>query len=542
MALRRKQRRHPPQAPIGRLDYPPSGTEFEGALVLSGWVAFESGPTARVEAWLGDAPLGRARLALPRADVAAVSAAPDAAVAGFELRAGRDALPALLGEATLRVVATSIAGERCELEPVPVTLAEAPAAKAAPVAPLHSVAAPGKSTGGRRVLVFTNVLRHGGASLFLLDLLREGRRQGRIDPTVVSTADGDLRGELETLGVAVHIASPSAMDDLVPYLDRAEELAAWAAPGDFELILVNTTSGHTAIGGAVAARLGLPAAWTIHESFELAELWDGLGADVRARAEADLGGAALAIFEADATREMYRGVLDEGRCVTLPYGLDREPIERFRADFQPAKARAEAGIPAGADLILCVGTVEPRKAQVPLALAFEQVAEEFPDAHLAFVGVDSGLASRALAERIEASPVHERIHLIGVTGQVQPWYGIADIFVSASDIESLPRSVLEAMAWETPVLATAVFGLSELIVDGESGWLCEERDVEQLALGLRRALGASAAERARIGAAGRGLVESRHALDDYAGQVADLLDEVVGASPTGGRLSTMPRP
>jgi glycosyltransferase involved in cell wall biosynthesis len=179
---------------------------------------------------------------------------------------------------------------------------------------------------------------------------------------------------------------------------------------------------------------------------------------------------------------------------------------------------------------------------VPLALAFEQVAEEFPDAHLAFVGVDSGLASRALAERIEASPVHERIHLIGVTGQVQPWYGIADIFVSASDIESLPRSVLEAMAWETPVLATAVFGLAELIVDGESGWLCEERDVEQLALGLRRALGASAAERARIGAAGRGLVESRHALDDYAGQVADLLDEVVGASPTGGRLSTMPRP
>ena len=65
---------------------------------------------------------------------------------------------------------------------------------------------------------------------------------------------------------------------------------------------------------------------------------------------------------------------------------------------------------------------------------------------------------------------------------------MSDLLVCASDVESLPRTVLEAMAWELPVLATAVYGLPELIDDGETGWLCAPRDVDALADGLRRAL------------------------------------------------------
>jgi len=437
------------------------------------------------------------------------------------------------------VAATSLAGERFEFDPVPIVVAEPPSPSPSPA--VRPVATPTPGTGrSPRLLAFTNVLSHGGASLYLFDLLREARRQGRIEPTVVSAVDGPLRGELEALGVEVHIASPSSLESLVAHLDRVEELAAWAAPGEFDLVLVNTTSGHTVIGAALAARLGLPAVWTIHESFELEELWGGLGADVRAHSEAMLAAAALAIFEADGTRQMYRRVLDQRRCRTVPYGLDPAPIDRFRASFDRAGARAEEGIPADADLLLCVGTVEPRKAQIPLALAFEQVVERFPDAHLAIVGVGSRQASPALVERVKASAWSERFHLVGITDQVQRWFGMADLFVCASDVESLPRSVLEAMAWETPVLATSVFGLPELIADGQTGWLCEDRDVAALAAGLERALDADPAERRRIGAASRRLVESRHALDGYARAVSDLLDGVLDGGRTGDGLSTMP--
>ena len=83
------------------------------------------------------------------------------------------------------------------------------------------------------------------------------------------------------------------------------------------------------------------------------------------------------------------------------------------------------------------------------------------------------------------------------------------------------------MAWEKPVLATRVFGLPELIDDGETGWLCEPSDTMAAAAALDRALTSKAEERRQIGRAARGLVERRHSLPKYANQVAKLLDEVV---------------
>ena len=67
-----------------------------------------------------------------------------------------------------------------------------------------------------------------------------------------------------------------------------------------------------------------------------------------------------------------------------------------------------------------------------------------------------------------------------------PWHFAADVFVCASDIESLPRSILEAMAFSTPIISTDPFGIPELIVDGETGYLCRTRDVGALREMLER--------------------------------------------------------
>jgi glycosyltransferase involved in cell wall biosynthesis len=125
------------------------------------------------------------------------------------------------------------------------------------------------------------------------------------------------------------------------------------------------------------------------------------------------------------------------------------------------------------------------------------------------------------------------MRLIPITPDVDPWYGMADLLVCASDIESLPRTVLEAMAWETPVLATSVFGLPELITDGETGWLCEPRDLSQLAAGIDRVLSSSAEQRQRIGRDGRELVERRHHLGTYAERISGLLEEAGQDRATG---------
>jgi D-inositol-3-phosphate glycosyltransferase len=527
------------------VDLPQPGALLPAGLFeIEGWALFPSGPPVRVEAWLDDLPLGPARLGMPRSDVRGAIDVPAADVCGFELSADLRAVgPPEGGEAVLRIVATGAAGETLQLDPVPVRVGmEAspgkPQASLLPLPPSHTPRAPER--GGHRLLVYAHQLDLGGAQLYLFELLRELLRLDAANPTVVTSIDGPLRIQLEELGVPVHVSSPVPEYDRGAHLGRLEELMLWAEGRDFDLALVNTASSYALPGAELAARLGIPALWAIHESSEPRTLWSSLEPAVQALAEDALAEASIAIFEAESTRRLYEPHLP-GRCLTLPYGVALDRIDAERAGFDPSAARREAGIAADAEVLLCLGAVQPRKAQVPLAQAFMSIAARHPRAHLVFVGGWDGATSRALDAFIGSSPLAGRISLIPLTGEVGCWHGIADALVCPSDLESLPRAVLEAMAWETPVLATDVFGLPEVVADGVTGWLCASRDVEQLAIALERALTASDAERKALGRAGRALIEQRHAFDAYARRFAEILDETAAQWRAGTLRSTPSR-
>ena len=231
-------------------------------------------------------------------------------------------------------------------------------------------------------MVFTHQLDLGGAQLYLVELLRELLRLEAVDPTVVSAFDGPVREQLEGLGIPSTSSSPPPVDDLscLPR-SRSRSCLAWAGPRDFELALVNTSTDLLAARGRVAAGLGIPAVWLIHESFEPATLWSYLDPRVRQprrrdaleRGDGDLRGRG----DAEALRAADRS----GRTATIPYALDiaagRSRARERRAARRPPRA---LGVPEDADVLLCLGTVEPRKAQVPLAQAFELVAARHPGA------------------------------------------------------------------------------------------------------------------------------------------------------------------
>jgi glycosyltransferase involved in cell wall biosynthesis len=520
-----------PDPTDGKLDHPGPGYMFEEDTVgFHGWVAFDSGaPLARVEGWLDDTSIGRARISLPRPDVAARKDIPLADLSGFDLASEIDLLPEEVkaGARELRVVATSTAGERFEFEPVPIFLrARAWVTDPPPPAPTPPVRL--TDSAGPRVLVFTHQLTLGGAQLYLLDLLRELRQTHSLDLSVVSVMDGPLRKELDRLGIPVHVTPMAPFEKPAAHLGRIGELSSWLRRGGFDVAFINTATSGASYGAEVARELGIPAIWAIHESFPPGILWADLRKKVREYTEATLTEARFGIFEADATRRIFEPLIGAERCMTIPYGVDTKPIERARAELDRSKARREAGISPDERILLCVGTIEPRKAQVPLAQAFSMVADRYPDTRLVFVGTRKDRHTQDLEEVVVESSAKDRIDLIKITPDVQTWYGIADLLVCASDVESLPRTVLEAMLWETPVLATNVFGLPDLIDDGVTGWLCEARDITALADGLDRALTASAAERERIATAAKSVVEDRHDLPRYAERILETLQGAVG--------------
>jgi D-inositol-3-phosphate glycosyltransferase len=385
-----------------------------------------------------------------------------------------------------------------------------------------------------RVLGFTHMLVHGGAPLWQFEVLARLAAVDGFSCEIVSLQDGPLRHEFERAGVPVHLTDHFPVGSIERYEGHMAELSAWAA-GRFDAVVVNTLGSFA--GADLATRLGIPALWAVHESFTLPMFWatvypgDALHRYVRERAELALREAAAVVFEAEATRRLFLGDADPRRLVTMPYGIELDAIAAARETRTREELRRGFGIDPDATVVLCLGSVEPRKSQAMLAQAFAQVAERHPRAQLVIVGAtdlaycaDYTAALRAFVGR---AGLESRVRIEPVTRDPYAWQVAADVLVCASDIESLPRVILEAMAFERPVLSTRVFGVPELIEDGRTGYLCDMRDVADLARGLDRVLGADPADLRAVAVAAAEHVRRRHDPDAYFRDFVGLLEGVV---------------
>ena len=166
---------------------------------------------------------------------------------------------------------------------------------------------------------------------------------------------------------------------------------------------------------------------------------------------------------------------------------------------------------SGADCVIgTLGRLAPVKDHAGLVAAFERLARHDEDARLVIGG--AGELTEELRTRVEASPVAERIELLGAVTDAPAFYAGLDVFVLPSLNEGISNTILEAMASGLPVVATAVGGNPELVVDGVTGALVPSSDPEALAQALLRYVG-SPALRATHGTAARQRALEHFSLD-----------------------------
>jgi D-inositol-3-phosphate glycosyltransferase len=518
------------------IDAPWEGQIVESDLLLpvQGWVICNQGPVARIEVLVNGVDCGRARLGLVRPDVAALFDRADALISGFETLIDLRALPVDGESVRIDLRVETLGGDRHSLPPVTVDLVRSSEDEKPDTYPVPGFSLPGRTAPPVevRLLVFTHHLGLGGGQLYLFELLRLLSRVPDFAATVVSPADGPLRYETEALGIPVVINGFHPVASVDQYEARQTEIREWTRGRGFNAVLGNTLGSFPGID--LADRLVLPAVWAIHESFDMPSFWraaygsfEAVHPLVKTRAEDALASAAAVVFEADATRELLVHHGDPSRFVTVPYGIDVEEIERYSVSVSRAEARRRLKLPVDATILLCLGTVEPRKAQTALAEAFRAIAPNNPDVILAFVGAGSDASSVGFHNFIEKAGLGSRVRIMPVTPDIHLWYRASDALVCASDVESLPRTVLESMAFSVPVIATRVFGLSELIDDGVTGYLCEPRDIGELVCVLNRFLSSTVEEREAVGAAGAILVREGHDSRDYADAYHRLLRSLI---------------
>lgn len=122
-----------------------------------------------------------------------------------------------------------------------------------------------------------------------------------------------------------------------------------------------------------------------------------------------------------------------------------------------------------------VGRYAPQKCQRVLIDAMSTVTEALPHAHLYLVG-GSGPLEGALRDRVDELGLSDSVTITGFVPEIEPYYALADVFVSSSVSEGLPMTILEAMSSELPVVGTDIPGVSEVIADKESGYLVPPED------------------------------------------------------------------
>ena len=110
------------------------------------------------------------------------------------------------------------------------------------------------------------------------------------------------------------------------------------------------------------------------------------------------------------------------------------------------------------------------------------------------------------------------IRYLGETDDVREHIANCDALVLPSYAEGLPRTVLEAMSMGKPVIATDVVGCRDLVLNGQTGMLCEARNAQALADAVRMFLSLSIAERSAMGQAGRARVLAHFADDQVLAQ------------------------
>lgn len=304
--------------------------------------------------------------------------------------------------------------------------------------------------------------------------------------------------------------------------------------GEFETVVVQGY-GAAALAANLACRLaGLPCFMLVCSPVERYYLCrreqaeegrpfrrrELLALGALARANAHVGSHYLVLSEHLAAVVRRHG---RRRPVTVVpvYGVDTEIFSPAREP--KGETRSRLGLPVEGSVIFYSSRVAPEKDALTLLAAFKLLLGEGRDLWL----LHRSGGHRAFLEEARRAGVDARViasDAVHPHGGLADDYRAADLCVQASREEGLGFSPLEALACGVPVVAAAVGGLRETIVEGETGWSYPPGDAAALAARIREAL-EDPAESARRAARGREMVRARYERRT----VFARLEEVVGA-------------
>lgn len=176
----------------------------------------------------------------------------------------------------------------------------------------------------------------------------------------------------------------------------------------------------------------------------------------------------LVVSPSKGMAEVLRNLGVKTHIEVIPNGVD---LQRYYAANHPCK-KEECGFHEEDILLVYVGRLGPEKNLDFLIRAFSGAAQALNNIHLILIG--SGTEAEALEAQATQSAFPRRIHFTGLMeyDNLPSYLAMCDIFVTPSVTEVHPLSVIEAMAASLPVVGIQSVGVGDTVVDGKTGFLC----------------------------------------------------------------------
>ncbi|MBI3321337.1 MAG: glycosyltransferase family 4 protein [Candidatus Omnitrophica bacterium] len=222
----------------------------------------------------------------------------------------------------------------------------------------------------------------------------------------------------------------------------------------------------------------------------------------------------LAVRSVTRVRAMYGRMAEElhtkfgvprERMIVIPNGIE---LERFTGLNGAAEVRTELRAGAQDRLIAVPARLSPEKGHRVLLDAAASLRARHPDAHYLFIG--DGVLREELRRLVAICGLADRVYFLGFRTDLPRLLAAADLVVLPSFTEGVPGVLLEAMAAGTPIVATDVGGVGELLAGGRVGRLVPPGDPAALGQAIDELLSADEDVRRRLGAQAQARVQQQY--------------------------------
>jgi len=356
----------------------------------------------------------------------------------------------------------------------------------------------------------------GGGETHVLDLV-EALNKDIYEPVVLSFTDGPMIGRLKEMGIKTHVIYTEKPFDVRKWKQVRQLLEAER----IDILHAHGTRANSNTFWA-ARQLNIPIIYTVHGwSFHpdqppLVKKLRTFGEKVLVK------NADITVCVAENNLKDGQELFDMRRATVIKNGIN---LAKFNPDAAFAAVRAELGIPKETLLVGYIARITAQKDPFTLLKAIKKLPEHIP-MHFLVVG-DGDLKDEAVKMAQELQIQH-RLTFAGFRQDIPAILHAVDIYCLPSLWEGLPIGLLEAMAMQKAVIASAIDGTKEVINSGKNGLLIPPKSPDKLAEALLL-LATDKGFRLRLSLEARATIAETYNVVQMTQQVERLYEQVLAA-------------